>query len=340
VKPPPKPSTSLLTLGDLVREMRVLAKQGPLDLPGAAAELAAALPGLSEDQQALRAQCLALALRWLGAPTDPRAPGAGARYEHAMARLMDMPAFSNIAELALSTGTHLVVHRVLPPAADTVDATDLHSLPAEAPKLMQRAWILEAQYQRGHTLFGDTFTLAGVPRPDGQVMLIGLDLPDGIHVMFWRPMWGDELEVTPHAILGDIDGTLGEQEQQWATQAARFSVMLGLLLEAENTPIEHRDGPGRLPGNKQPKPGQGWTVRDVSVRSVKISEQAPSPVPSTTPAAAGAPSTAGRQEETVLVRGHVKRQRHGPGNSLVKWVYIVAHEARRWVTPEVRVVVS
>jgi hypothetical protein len=43
----------------------------------------------------------------------------------------------------------------------------------------------------------------------------------------------------------------------------------------------------------------------------------------------------------VEVRGHLKRQRHGPGNGQVKWIYVPGYSARRWVAPRpTRIVLS
>lgn len=57
------------------------------------------------------------------------------------------------------------------------------------------------------------------------------------------------------------------------------------------------------------------------------------------PAARGAEGEAAaadleqRVAEAVAVRGHLRRQRHGPGLAQVRWVYVASYEARRWVAP-------
>ena len=44
--------------------------------------------------------------------------------------------------------------------------------------------------------------------------------------------------------------------------------------------------------------------------------------------------TAGHDAVERQVRGHLKRQRHGPGMSLSRWIYVSQYAAWRWVRPE------
>lgn len=103
----------------------------------------------------------------------------------------------------------------------------------------------------------------------------------------------------------------GEQVA-WTREAARFAIVLGLLLDAEGTPVRRADEPG---------PWKGWLTRHLT-----MGREDPAPGPHAAPARVG-------EGVEVQVRGHLKRQRHGPGNALVRWIYVRSYGARRWVAP-------
>lgn len=258
----------------------------------------------------------------------------------------DAPAVINVSALAISCGERVTVHQLRPAAAELVHETDLHSLPSEPPRLLRRAWIVEVRRpETGERLFGDTVCLAGYPIEDA-IYLVGIGYPDGAWVARWRPRWtGEEIEasvpheVSPlardqsHPLISDVDA-----HHDWAREAARFAVVLGLLLEAEGVPIrvETEQAGGEKKSSKKgkgaPAPG-GWTVRHVYLEEPARGSRASS-------SPAGATAAPGvRLPESVPIRGHLKRQRHGPGLSLTKVVYVAGYEARRWVAPKPRRVV-
>ncbi len=35
----------------------------------------------------------------------------------------------------------------------------------------------------------------------------------------------------------------------------------------------------------------------------------------------------------AAVSGHLKRQRHGAGNTETKWIYVQEYSSRRWISP-------
>src|SRR5690606_10784391 len=135
----------------------------------------------------------------------------------------------------------LVVHRLSAGATRTVHETDLHTLPGEPPRLLRRAWIVESRRPETEPLFGSTASLAGYLL-DGTIYLIGVQYPDGIMVSRWRPDWAErdlDTTVTPDEdspLIDDVDA-----HHEWARQAARFAVILGLLLEAEGSPVTVED---------------------------------------------------------------------------------------------------
>ena len=233
------------------------------------------------------------------------------------------PAAINVAALALSMRGRLVVHRLAAGATRMVHETDLHSLPGEPPRLLRGPWIVEAREpERG--LFAGCAALGGYPL-EGAVFLVGLGYPDGAMVARWAPRWdGRDLEAgmpepDGSPLVDDVEG-----HTAWAREAARFALVLGLLLDAESTPVTMVDEPRRRRGGRPPE----WLVLRVYLdRLVRRAGGGDAK-------AAGEPVDRERLSAAVVpVRGHLRRQPYGPGGSLRRWVYVEGYEARRWVAP-------
>lgn len=228
----------------------------------------------------------------------------------------------------------VTLHEVRSGVARVVAETDLVDLPTEPPRLMRGPWMLEAaRPERGATLFGNTVCLGGYPLDDGRMVLIGFQAPDGFMSAAWRPPWGRKLApesiVTENAIVAP-DSISGFRD--WGVQAARYAVTFALLLEADGSPLDERDelgiggAPGR--GGRAPKRTERRSV-DWITRHVYLTETRGTSRPG---AKASETPTPDRTEVAeVHVRGHLKRQRHGPGHSLTKWIYVAAYQATRHV---------
>lgn len=234
-------------------------------------------------------------------------------------KVLSAPPLVNMAGLALAGGTGLAAHQVRPAAAQHVAATDLHSLPDSPPELLRRPWLLEVRRPgAGERLFGSTFALGGYTL-EGVTYLVGLTAAGAASVAPWRPQWtgGDLAEGTTQGHSPLIED-VGEH-QSWARDAARFAVVYALLCEAEGSPLRvddarKRDAVGPLP------------VCNVYLDGAL----------GASPGTASPPASAAEQgldAELRPVRGHLKRQRHGPGHSLTKWVYVSGYSAWRWVLP-------
>lgn len=245
-----------------------------------------------------------------------------------LASVVEYQGLVNCAALALSM-PRLVVHRVSPGAARMVHETDLHSLPGEPPRLLAGPWLLEAR-SPDEPLFGDTASLGGYGL-DGAMYLIGFGYPAGMNVARWTPRWREEelsagITRDESPLIDDADA-----HQVWAREAARFAVVLGLLLEAEGSPVQVEE---ETPKGRKTRAGHGgvreseWTVRRVYLGRITPSRERETDRPATS-----GDGTTGRQSATVPVRGHIKRQPYGPGRSLRRWVYIQGYEARRWIAP-------
>ncbi len=243
--------------------------------------------------------------------------------------VLGAPALINIAALALCM-ERLTVHRVTSGAVRSVHDTDLHTLPGAPPRLLRRAWIVEARKPDRESLFGDTASFGGYVLGQ-EVFLVGVQYPDGVRVSRWRPDWTERdidatIERDESPLIDDIDG-----HETWARQAARFAVVLGLLLDAEGAPVSVADDSPkgrRSKGKSGRREAEEWITR-----RVYVNERLFKSVPRNTSLSGDASRLDGLQPTQVDVRGYLKRQPHGPGNSLRKWVYIQEYEARRWVSP-------
>lgn len=245
-------------------------------------------------------------------------------------RALALPALVNVAALALALPRD-VVHDVSPGAARRADETDLHTLPDEPPTLLRRAALCEVRRPHRERLFGSTVSL-GAYALDGAVYLVGLDWPDGVRVARWRPYWsGGDL---PAGIPADASPLIDdvEEHREWAREAARWLLMLGLLLDAQGSPVrEGEDVPVAVRRRSPTGNGDGPVTR-----RVYLDEPAR---PGGSSAVQGGP-VEGRLGLEVPVKGHLKRQPYGPAQGLRRWVYVESYEARRWVAPRpLRIVV-
>lgn len=261
-------------------------------------------------------------------------------------RVTSVPELINVAAwswLARERGT---IHLVRPSVPRLVAATDLHQLPAEAPELLRAPWCVEVQRpERGEALWGTTWALAGYEL-DGTHYLVGLE-GDGCHVVPWTPQWsGRDLTAGVDTTVMDYDlaalGIAGSvasspAHAEWARQAVRWATVYALLHDAAGAPLrvtaEEPEAPPK--GRPQKTPPSPWKVSRVTLTpdGDRIVE-APAKAPEGTGAGEGADAgTAGLLPVDTTVKAHIKRQRHGPGNSLERWIFVQGYHARRWVTP-------
>ena len=269
---------------------------------------------------------------------------AFSRYGEAAVRAM--PAVLNVAGLALAM-PRLCVHELRAPVPRLVAETDLHALPSEPPRLLRGGAVLvEVRDPATESIieaspfpaWERTVGLGAYLQPDGLWFIVGLGHPDGIIVSLWRPAWGEadvSAGVLPapadktDAIVGDVEGY-----DEWGRDAARTLVVLGLLLDAAETPLRTADEGPQLAGRAhgKPRPARPWAVQRVYL--------APSPRSAGEGAVEpGAAPREGLELEEVSVRGFLRRQPYGPGNRERRWIYVAEHAARRWVAPRPRRVV-
>lgn len=224
----------------------------------------------------------------------------------------------NLAMLALLTNAQPATWLCRPSASRVIHGTDLHSIPTAPPKIMLQPGVIEARRpETGERLWGDIASF-GWYALGGTYWLIGLSYPDGYMVARWTPKWtGEDLDAQLPALEPSALVAPGNQESfyDFAFAAARYLLVLGLLAEADPSPL-------RIVLDKRDKAKKR--------RDVYLDDNHQGPTPRSTPLV---PLLEGRVAADVSVTGHLKRQRHGEGNSKVKWIYVKGFSARRWVSP-------
>lgn len=224
----------------------------------------------------------------------------------------------NMAVLALLTNAQPATWLCRPSASRVIHGTDLHSIPTLPPRLLRAPGIIEARRpETGERLWGDVASLGWYSFGD-QLWLIGLQYPDGYMVARWHPRWtGEDLEdqlptSDPTALVPEV---LRSAYQEFALQAARYLVVLGLLAEADPSPL-------RIVLDKSDKTRRHRDVY-LDTKTERTQPRNLSPVP----------LLEGRHGVERPVTGHLKRQRYGESNAKVKWIYVQGFSARRWVSP-------
>ena len=238
------------------------------------------------------------------------------------------PALLNVVTMALLID-RLLVHELSPGAMGVVRDVDIRDLPDKPPALMRLPWIIETK-DLNDSLFGDTICLGGYFIRE-KYFLIGFQSGGVIRVEPWEPEWGKDLKVPiEHSPL--VDESLVEGRQDWVTQAARFSLGLGLLLEAEKTPLVIKQaGKGRKnKGKKNTKGEDGWATRRVVLGKMATRYYNQS-VPS------GELNKEGKVLSRAMVTGHLRYQPYGPGRENRKWIWIDTYESRRWTAKKTKV---
>jgi hypothetical protein len=186
------------------------------------------------------------------------------------------PFYMAVASLTLALDPRPLVHELGPGVAEAVDATRSHALPPEPPRLLRRAFVLESTHpEQGGRLFDDTWCLGGYSL-DGAIYLCGITPENRAFFGSWRPRWGSGDEVGVGAGEDGLVRAGGEGEdpeaelRAWARRAARFALTLGLMLEAEGTPLRWSDTRDRLTGPRGKRKRVGvrrgaWVMRRVSL---------------------------------------------------------------------------
>lgn len=233
-----------------------------------------------------------------------------------------------------------LVYMMRPAASGLVHETDLASLPGELPNALAWPFVIETRRpETGERLFGECISIAGQYfRKENERELPGL----AISALFWRDdtndvgaqTWTWDLfdgeDITDalrkrHSSDCPERGCMGHEDRELA-QAMRFIIVLGLLLEAEKTPfLEKGEACANVKARHIGPTSTTWVTRHIYLNAE--AQRRASAEPQTTLDKDGLLSA------EVPVRGHLKRQHHGEGNSLVKWIYVEGYSQRKWIAP-------
>lgn len=239
------------------------------------------------------------------------------------------PSMINVSALALSIDK-LAVHEITGGAIRLVHDADLRSIPNGPPKLMQRSWIVESA-DLDAPLWDDTVCLGGYEL-DSYYYLVGLRYPDGALVARWKPEWSSDnrdiqIPIDYSPLIDDAGG-----HREWALNAVRFTLILSLLLEAWDSPLETKTAePGKRKRGERAARARAWSVQRIVLSRPRARRSRNDQSNSSLRHIA-----ADRHPQQTMVSGHLRRIRYGPGSSQVRWQWITSYEARRWAAPRVR----
>ncbi len=262
-------------------------------------------------------------------------------------------AYLSWARMAVAFWDRLVAHRLTPAVARRVNGVGLASIPEILPLLLRRPWLVEViEPLKGERLFGDTTALGGFCDPKtGYWNLVGWRIVDGqpkVRSMFlsqpWTAIAKRDLDPLNEDYQWSADGwnvnrTITRDDYRehsdWFQESVRFAMLLGALLEAENTFLRTRDEAPKKERDVSTKAGAprppGWITRYVGInpeegKRTVTKKSAPPPKPEQPP------NTDGLSWVEVRVREHVRLQRCGEGNRERRWVTIKAHTSHRWAS--------
>jgi hypothetical protein len=239
-----------------------------------------------------------------------------------------------VATLALLLPERPVRHEVRPSAAALISDTELRSLPSAPPTLLRTPGIAEVRRPASEFLCGDVAGMGWYTWED-ELYVVLYRPPRGVMVFSLQPQWWQDslddiaaAEERNRVGLQQITPEAFARYGSSAMDAFRWLVTFGLLLDAERQPLDIRDEAheGRRKAKKARQARSGpWVVR----RYVYLDGSARSPGPGE--GGSSSRGTEGLVPVTSRVRGHLKRQRCGPGNAETKWVYVADYEARRYI---------
>ena len=191
------------------------------------------------------------------------------------------------ARLAVGFWDRLVAHRLTPAVARRVNGVGLASIPEILPLLLRRPWLVEViEPLKGERLFGDTTALGGFCDPKtGYWNVVGWRLVNGqpkVRAMFtsqpWTAVAKPDLDAVDEDYQWRADGWHATQpitkdeyreNQEWLQTAVRFAMLLGALLEADNTFLRTRDEAPKKERDVSTKAGvprpPGWITRYVGI---------------------------------------------------------------------------
>lgn len=128
-------------------------------------------------------------------------------------------------------------------------------------------------------------------------------------------------------LIDDVEG-----HREWAQNAARFVLILSLLLEAWGSPVEVKTAtPGKRKKGERAARAKAWAVQRIVLSRPRTRHSRPEEAGRSAGRLLG-----DRVPQQTMVSGHLRRIRYGSGHSESRWQWIQSYEARRWVAPKIR----
>jgi hypothetical protein len=192
--------------------------------------------------------------------------------------------------------------------------------------------------EQGERLIGDVVAITWWTRGNEVHLMAQVagtpETPKGIVFSWvWYPTWSGaefpaHMDLASDASLTNI--TDAGRFSGVATDALRFLITFGILLTAEASPLEvdQEKSQAKKGAPKQPNT-TAWVTRHIF-----LSEQQNRRIASPSKEDIENAARDGLSLEEVSVRGYIRRQRHGPGLSLVKEVYVHGFLSHRWVAAD------
>jgi len=240
-----------------------------------------------------------------------------------------------IANLAMTLKPAATIYQVRPAATKIVNNTQLNYVPHAPPKpLLHPAIITAGRYEKGERLTGNIVCIGWVWIESSlRIYVQGGPSPQepsgNLHIFTWDPNWSGV--PLPNAKDIQDDPFLSELEAKGLTacvDALRFLVVFTILLGAEQTPLRVDVEKSKRAESKGGVAPSTWVTRHIY-----LSEQ-PTRRDYVSQEETEQALREGLSLEDVDVRGFIRRQRYGPGNSLVKEVYVKGFLSHRWVSPD------
>jgi hypothetical protein len=237
--------------------------------------------------------------------------------------------------LSMALKPIVTAFQVRPAAARIVNNTQLNYVPHAMPKMLKQAAVVSASRpETGDRLVGDIAAIGWFWADDTMHLCVQsgpTERYEGGNFYFahWRPSWSGEdlartLDISDAPFVTDLD----RQGYAITAQAVRFLVTFAIVLGAEQTPLRVENEKPRKGAPKGASPQTTWVTRHVYLSEQPTSHKYPSKEETE------AAQREGFTLEEIEVRGFIRRQRHGPGNSLVKEIYIKGFLSHRWVAAD------
>jgi hypothetical protein len=226
----------------------------------------------------------------------------------------------------LSFGKNIIVHTLTDGVIEKIKYTKIENMPNEIPNLLQQPFLIEGR--RDKPLFDDIYSIGGF-LINNEIILINKTITDGEPGLFCQhertSFDGRNIDDINFVYNKNVNFDSSYKQARTRKETFAFVIILSLMLEAERTPL--------LIDNKKEKSNKKlkskiinketvWITRRIYIdKNIKYTNiQKDQAVFDKTD----------KQLKDVIVKGFLRIQHYGEGNSKTKWIYIDNYESKRW----------